>query len=220
MTAVVLALSAALAMAFQGTGPTPAWRTAVPLSDADRAQVLALASRVHINQIEIIRSDLIHQPLVCDALRIESVRAMSGSRVTWQRVWVTKLSSKCSGIRPDSPRVGEWVVAESTHDVGAWHVPDGQGFIDVESPSSISLASVTAIVTAIRTGSLLNRLPPEYRGNQRQIPKVDARTIYQVWNDSVGGTLYVVRSRTTNVVLVVAVLGTVVELREWRTEIA
>jgi hypothetical protein len=66
----------------------------------------------------------------------------------------------------------------------------------------------------------VNRLPPEYRGKNRQIPKVDVAAIYSVWNSHFDPALYDVRFRTTNVVLVVAVRGSTVELRGWRTEIA
>jgi hypothetical protein len=209
-----------LAIAAVRAPQVPEWRVTHALTDAAKADVLALATRLQLGRPAIVISEVIHQPLGCQALRIESEAAITGSRRTWQRLWVTQASLKCPLVQPDSPRVGDWIVAEPKREVGAWRVGLGAGFLDVETPSTISYAEVVAIVEAIRSGRLVNRLPPEYLGKNRQIPKVDAAAIYSVWNAHLDPALYAVRFRTTNIVLVVAVRGSTVELRGWNTEIA
>ena len=118
--------------------------------------------------------------------------------------------------RVSRPR--SWVPADRVRDVGAWRVPDRDGFVEVETPPIISYRDVPAIVEAVRTARLVNRLPPTYRGDSRRLPKVDAHSIFLIWNSQSDPTVYKVNFRTTNVVLFVAVRGTVVELRDWATE--
>jgi hypothetical protein len=189
------------------------------MSEGEKSAVLALAGRLNLGHPAVITSEVIHQPLSCEALRIDSVTAAQGNRRTWQRAWVAKIG-ECPTEQPAAPRVDQWVVVDGARDVGAWRVPQDDGFLDIETPSTIPYADVAAIVEAVRTGRLVNRLPPEYRGNSRSIPKVEARSIRVIWTYQPDPAVYKVNFRATNVVLLVAVRGTLVELRGWMTEVA
>jgi hypothetical protein len=218
----MIALSVAVLGAANAPTQAPEWRLTRPLSEVEKANVLALAARLNLGQLAVIRSELILQPLGCEAVRLESVAEANGNRRTWRRAWITNTawSSGCPSESRDSPRIGQWVVADHARDVGAWHVQDAGIVIDVETPSSIPYADVAAIISAVREERLVNRLPAEYRGDNRRIPKVDAKSIFMIWNDQHNAALYKVNSRTTNVVLLVAVRGGQVELRGWMTEMA
>lgn len=218
---VLLGLAAAVASAAMQLEQAPEWQIARPLSEDEKADVVALAARLNVGQLAVIRSEVIHQPTGCEAIRLESARLVTGNRRTWWRAWISNSawSHGCPGEQPDSPRVRSWVVAEPAKDIGAWHVPEGDGWIDVETPPSVPHGDVAAIVAAVRAGRLVNRLPPAH-GNGRRLPQVNARSIYLIWNSQPDPALYKVWFRTTNVVLVVAVRGTVVELRDWMTEVS
>ena len=41
-----------------------------------------------------------------------------------------------------------------------------------------------AIVEAVRTGSLVDRMPAGTRVRLRPVPKVDYRTIFMIWHDA------------------------------------
>jgi hypothetical protein len=219
MRAFAVSLSVVLASAAARPVQLPEWRLTRPLSEGERAGVLALAARLNVGEPAVVTSDVINQPLNCDALRIDSVPAVQGNRRTWKRVWVARTGG-CPGEQPTAPRVGQWVAADSVREVGAWHISLDGGFLDVETPSTVPYADVAAIVVAVRTGSLVNRLPPEYRGNRRQIPKVDAKAIFVVWNYQQDPALYKVNFRSGNVTMLLAVRGTLVELRGWIEEVS
>ena len=70
----------------------PEWRLTAPLTDAEKARVLALAATLGIDRPSMIRSEQIRQPITCDALRIESVPSTDRYRLTWRRAWVTYTS--------------------------------------------------------------------------------------------------------------------------------
>jgi hypothetical protein len=92
--------------------------------------------------------------------------------------------------------------------------------VDVETPPTIPYREVAAIVEAVRTGRLVDRMPVGTRVSLRPIPKVNARAIFMIWNAASDASLYEVRFRGSDVVFVVAVRGTQVELRYWVREIS
>jgi hypothetical protein len=216
-------LGIALATSRTPSTQTPEWRLTRPVSDAEKTRVLALAARLKIDRPGVIISGLINHPLACEALRIESVPATNGQRRTWRRVWVTSTEwpSGCSHLTPpDAARLDTWVEAIEARDVGAWRVENSDGVVDVETPPTIPYGEVAAIVEAVATGRLVDRMPRQTRVSLRPIPEVDAKSIFMIWNDALESSLYAVRFRGTNVVFLVVVRGTQVELRSWRREYA
>lgn len=216
-------LSMALATGRTSATQTPEWRLTRPISDAEKTRVLTLAARLNIDRPGIITSELIHHPLACEALRIESVPETNGQRRTWRRVWLTSTEwpRGCSRqMSPDAMRLDSWVEANEAQSVGAWRIQTADGVVDVETPATITYGEVAAIVEAVRTGRLVDRMPLQTRVSLRPIPKVDAKSIFVIWNDSLDPSLYVVRFRGINVVFLVVVRETQVELRSWRREYA
>lgn len=199
---------------------SPEWRPSRPVSDGDKARVIELAARLSIQQPAAITSEEIFHPLACEALRVESIPTVTGQRRRWKRAWIanTEWPRGCRAETSDSPSVANWVVAFRVPDVGAWRIEDRDGVQDVETASTTPYADVAAIVQRVKANQLLNRLPPAYRG--KPIPKVDGKAIYLIWNDQHEPSLYTVRFRSTNVVLLVAVRGTWVELHGWVTEVS
>jgi hypothetical protein len=216
-------LGIALATSRTPSTQTPEWRLTRPVSDVEKTRVLALAARLKIDRPGVIISGLINHPLACEALRIESVPATNGQRRTWRRVWVTSTEwpKGCSRLTPpDAARLDTWVEAIEARDVGAWRVENSDGVVDVETPPTIPYGEVAAIVEAVATGRLVDRMPRQTRVSLRPIPEVDAKSIFMIWNDALESSLYTVRFRGTNVVFLVVVRGTQVELRSWRREYA
>jgi hypothetical protein len=212
-----------LATAQTPLNQAPEWRLTRPVSDAEKASVLALAAKLNIYQAALITDQLILQPLGCEALRIESVVATAGQRRTWRRVWVTSTEwpDGCSRMKqPDATSSGSWVVATEAQDIGAWRLQTRDGVQDVETPPTIPYDAVVAIVDAVRNGRLVDRMPYGTRVPLRPIPKVDAKSIVVVWTDHFDPSLFVVRFRGVNAVFQVAVRGTRVELRTWWREYA
>jgi hypothetical protein len=200
----------------------PEWRLTSPLTAAEKKHVLSLAATLKIDRPATIRSEQILHPMTCDALRIESVPAVDGRRRTWRRVWVTYTSwpNSCDRMKERRSPADTWVVAHEVSDVGAWRVTTAGQQLDVETPANIPHDEVAAIVEAVRTGRLVDRMPKGTRVPLKPVPKVDFRSIFKVWHDVVDQSRYVVRFRGTEVVFSVVVRGGQVHLLEWRTEIA
>jgi hypothetical protein len=175
----------------------PEWRLTPPLSDVEKARDLALAARLDIDRPAVITREIIHHPLDCESLRIESVPAVDGNRRTSKRIWVsnTDWPRRCPSEKPDSTRVDKWVVADRVPDVGAWRVQDRDGIVDVESPS----AGV-----------------PRQHGAAESRRKVDLSDLERPDGPLVAQGEFSDDKRGP----LVAVQGTRVELRGWMTEIA
>ena len=201
---------------------SPEWRLTTPLSDAEKARVLSLAATLKIDRPGLIRSDEIFHPLTCDALRIESVPAIDGRRRTWKRVWVTYTSwpHNCDQLKAQPSPPDTWVAADAVTDVGAWRVNAAGSEIDIETPANISYDEAAAIVEAIRTGRWVDSMPAKTYVPLRPVPKVDYKSIFLIWQDTVDQSRYAVHFRTGSVVFLVKVQDGKVHLLEWRREIA
>lgn len=200
----------------------PEWHLTTTLSDAEKKRVLSLATTLKIDRPATIRSEQIWHPMTCDALRVESAPTVDGHRRTWKRVWVTYTSwlHSCDRGKAVAAPADTWVAANELKDVGAWRVIVAGQPIDIETPADISYEDVGAIVEAVRTGRLVDRMPVGTRVRLRPVPKVDYRTIFMVWHDVVDQSRYEVRFRGRNVVFSVAVRARQVHLLEWRTEMS
>ena len=198
----------------------PEWQLASPLTDAEKTRVLSLVAALKIDRPGTIQSEQIHHPLTCDALRIESIPAIDGRRRTFRRAWVTYSSWPASCDRTSAKRApaDTWVVADEVREVGVWRVEVAGSYVDVETPTNIPYGEVAAIVEAVRTGRLVDRMPVGTRVPLRPIPKVDYKSIFVIWQDFQDKSRYRVHFRGNSVVFLVRVQGGQVLLLEWQRE--
>jgi len=198
----------------------PEWRLTSPLTDAEKARVLSLAATLKIDRPGIIQSEKIHSPLTCDALRIESIPAVNERRRTFWRTWVTYTSWPASCDRTSAKRApaDTWVVADEVREVGVWRVEVAGSYVDVETPTNIPYGEVAAIVEAVRTGHMVDRMPVGTRVPLRPVPKVDYKSIFVIWQDFQDKSRYRVHFRGNSVVFLVRVQGGQVLLLEWQRE--
>jgi hypothetical protein len=199
---------------------SPEWRLARPIDSPDRSLVLAFANQLGIDRPALIVNEDIHHPLTCQAIRIESVPVVNGNRRTWQRVWITNADWRCPVVDPGAPKVGKWILADTTigRELGAWRIQDGDRVVDIETPPTLPYRDTQRIFQAIKTGRLLDRLPkPDVRG---PLPKVDARSINLIWDSPWHPSLLKVGFRGSNVIYEVLVRENVIELHHWGREIS
>lgn len=213
---LIVAWTTTLTSSAQG----PEWRLKTPLSDVDKASVLALAVQLGIERPAVIRHDVTNAYVGCDYLRIESVPSVHGERRTFRRAYVSRAELKCPAANVAGP--GKWVAAfpDAAREVGVWRVTHGDASWDVETPSTVTYNDVMAIVTAVGAGRLENGLPVQYRAKFAELPTLNARSVAFVSFDHHDPALYRVSFADPNVVLIVAVTGKRVELRSWAREYA
>jgi hypothetical protein len=113
-----------------------------------------------------------------------------------------------------------WIVADEVREVGVWQVEVAGSYVDVETPPTIPYGEVAAIVEAVRTGRLVDRMPVGTRVPLRPVPKVDYKSIVVIWQDHQDQSRYAVYFRGNSAVFLVKVQGGQVLLLEWRREIA
>jgi hypothetical protein len=199
------------------TAQAPEWQLASPLTDAEKTRVLSLAATLKIDRPGTIQSEQIHHPLTCDALRIESIPAVDGRRRTFRRAWVTYSSwpASCDRTSAKQAPADTWVVADEVREVGVWRVEVAGSYVDVETPTNIPYGEVAAIVEAVRTGRLVDRMPVGTRVPLRPVPKVDYKSIFVIWQDHQDQSRHAVRFRGNSPVFLVKVQDGMVRCSFW-----
>ena len=99
----------------------------------------------------------------------------------------------------------------------AWHIQDGDWYLDVPVEAGLSYADVQQIVLAIRRGQLVNRLPASIGPLtlNRAIPEIDPTEITRISKTTSGYEVWT--GRATGYILQLRVIGSAVELYSYST---
>jgi hypothetical protein len=146
----------------------PLWHVADPLSETDRRDILQLLARLGIAAPESVRYERIaFQALGCRQVRVKSKPDISGSRLAWNTVRLTRrdwLGPECPGPIPSaSIFVGGWLVlpGERVRQVSAWRIglspQQWPPFVDVETPPDVPHGDAASIVKAFWAHSWIDR---------------------------------------------------------------
>lgn len=210
-----------LAVAYQNDGIE--WSLEPYVSSIEKPAVLALAREMGLDAPKRIAP---YFPLPvgmnpeCPLLLIESVVAVNGRHRSWAELVIQRQGrsggEECVHIDPDIRQVGLWTAdIRSYHELETWRVEDGDWHVDVFVEPTVSPAAVEQIVMAIRSRTLVNRLPTNVGPLtiNPAIPDIDPDDINRISRSSTDASEYEVSTGLAiGLKLKVRIVGDTVEL--------